>query len=536
VSRVRKPRRRRKRTATAQSADHAGNEAVAMAAAIAPRRIAGLDPTAPGFAPAFAAVLVLLVGLPLAAALNIWIDEAFTLHTTGFGVPYAWHESVVFELQPPLYFIIVAAWRLIDESSVLFARFPSIVFAAAGAAVTVVSARRLAPNLPPIALACVTALNPIVIWAAVEMRAYALIFLIGAVLILTFVEGFLAADRSRRAQMWYVIAGVAGLYTQYYVGFVLLAQAISLVAVRRGAVRPFLAAGVAIAVCFAPFLPIVAQHVRESTGGDVRRVSVIRALHEMVNVSFSYALPHDIGWHGYPKLLGFGLAAALAAALLWFGRPALESRTRWLVLFWMTACLTFSAFFAVSGEAIDTRRHAIVLAPAVILAGYALVSALSQRRLQLSRVVLGVYAIFTVGSLWWLYGPPLSKTGDWLRVAQQISASGPNLPVAVFPSNTVYALGWYLPAARYLPIPGPMPFDAKYLAAMTLHDQAQVAAALSSVPHGAEFWLVSDGSCDGGATTYDFHCDDLEGYLSAHDGLLEHLQFHGADVKRFRVR
>ena len=478
--------------------------------------------------------MLVVVAVPLAAALNIWIDEAYSLHTTGSGVPYAWHESVVFELQPPLYFILLALWRLADESSVVLARAPSIGFAAAGVATIVVAARRLAPKVPPVAVACVTALNPIVVWAAVETRAYALILFLGAFLVVTFVDGFLATERSRRAQAWYVAAGIAGMYTQYYVGFVLLAQAITLVVVRRAALRPFIVCGAVIALAFAPFLPIVALHVRASSGGDVQRVAFTHALHEMANVSFAYLLPHDVGWRGPLKLAGFGLAAILAVSLLWFGRPRIDPRGRWLILYWLAGCLTFSVFFAVAGEAFDLRRHAIVLAPPVMLAGYAIVSALTRRRQLLGWVAFGVYAVFSAGSFWWLYSPPVSKTGDWRRVAATIAGAGPALPVAVFPSNTEYALDWYLPSARFVPIPGPMPFDADYLRAMTLHDQAQVAAALAPVRTDPEIWLVSDGSCDGGPKTYDFHCDDLEDYFARHYLLEGHLRFHGADVKRFR--
>jgi hypothetical protein len=59
-----------------------------------------------------ALVLVnLSVTVPLAASLNIWEDEAFSLNTSGAGVGYAIRQALHFELQPPLYFVLLTLWR-----------------------------------------------------------------------------------------------------------------------------------------------------------------------------------------------------------------------------------------------------------------------------------------------------------------------------------------------------------------------------------------------------------------------------------------
>ena len=168
--------------------------------------------------------MVVLVSLPLALFLNVWLDESFTIHTTGSGPLYAYLQSVNFEIQPPLYFVLESIWRLLNESSIFYARLPSIIFAALAVGVIVVTASKLAPRIHPIVVAAVTALNPIVIWAAVEMRVYALVFLVGSVLMWTFFEGFCnkeaTAKQLRSARIMYAVFALIGLYTQYYVGFV----------------------------------------------------------------------------------------------------------------------------------------------------------------------------------------------------------------------------------------------------------------------------------------------------------------------------
>ena len=56
------------------------------------------------------------------------------------------------------------------------------------------------------------------------MRVYALVMLIGAVLIWTFVESFFVDRPKRAALVSYAVVALLGLYTQYYVGFLLVSQ------------------------------------------------------------------------------------------------------------------------------------------------------------------------------------------------------------------------------------------------------------------------------------------------------------------------
>src|SRR5581483_2149502 len=41
---------------------------------------------------------------------SIWVDEAYTLLTAGNSVAGTWHQAVHFELQPPLYFLVIHLW------------------------------------------------------------------------------------------------------------------------------------------------------------------------------------------------------------------------------------------------------------------------------------------------------------------------------------------------------------------------------------------------------------------------------------------
>ena len=67
------------------------------------------------FAPKCVMALLILfhicIAIFLAKNLNVWIDEVYSLYTTGEGVRYAIKQSISFELQPPLYFVLLSLWR-----------------------------------------------------------------------------------------------------------------------------------------------------------------------------------------------------------------------------------------------------------------------------------------------------------------------------------------------------------------------------------------------------------------------------------------
>jgi hypothetical protein len=480
--------------------------------------------------------IVVVAGVLLAGTLNIWIDEAFTLHTTGAGPQFAWAQSIAFEAQPPLYFVLEALWRTFDETSIGFASLPSIVFAGAAVAFIVCAAARIMPRTPPLAIALVTALNPIVIWAAVEMRVYALVLLAGAALTWAFIEGFIVERPSRHARLWYAIFAVAGLYTQYYVGFVLAAQCITLLAMRRGMLRAFAGPIAFAAIAFAPFAGIAVLHVGAS-GAMVEHVSLAQAVHQITNTVFVYVLPHEITWSGAAKVAGFGVATLLVAALAIAGRPAVGPGTACvLIVAWLVSLAVFALAFAVCGAPLDIVRHLIVIAPMSLLVSYVLIASMTRRRGLAAGLAALVFAGFTVTQLCTAYHPPIAKRGEWQRVALTLEENDPSVPVAVFPAEFALPLNVYSPRAT-IPVPRPMPFTLDYVAATTLNSEMDVAHVLDPVRLRADrLWLVTQDACRNPKPhAFDYHCAFLEAYVDRHYRLTRDIEFRGA-VARLYVK
>jgi ribosomal protein S24E len=69
-------------------------------------------------------------------------------------------------------------------------------------------------------------LNPFTVWAALEIRLYALLILLTLSSVYFFFQGFYL--RKNQYKIWFVIIGILGVYTQYYFVFLLVALSILL--------------------------------------------------------------------------------------------------------------------------------------------------------------------------------------------------------------------------------------------------------------------------------------------------------------------
>jgi hypothetical protein len=463
------------------------------------------------------------------------LDEAFTLHTTGAGPLFAWRQAIAFEGQPPFYFVVESVWRTLNETSIAFARFPSTVFASAAVAIIVLAAHRIAPRTPSLAVALVTALNPIVIWAAVEMRLYALVLLIGAILTWAFFAGFLAPERGPRARVFYTLFAIVGLYTQYYVGFLLLAHLIALLALRRRSVLGLSIALAIVAVAFAPFVPAAMVHVA-GRSDFVAQVTLMHAAHALANAAFVSVLPHDPNWTGAVKFAGFAGAGLLVGAFFVVGRPRMPAGPqRGVVLAWLVCLALLGAMFSAFGLPLEALHHTIVVVPSTLLVALLFTASLKRKRRIAGCAAAAAFALFALTQLLFQYHSPLAKQGDWQRVAGTLSAEGGSAPIAVFPAELAVPLSWYLRRAM-IPLPAPIPFTTAYVRASTLNASADVSRVLDPIrARSRNLWLVTTGECTAVAPQiYDYHCRYLDAYLNRRYQLARTVAFRGTLVRLYR--
>lgn len=486
---------------------------------------------------ALAAVILLHLALviPLAATLNLWIDEAYTLRSTDGGLVHAVRRALGFELQPPLYFVLLTLWRTLDDSA-FFARLFSILCTAATVVLAGSLARRYLRGVPPALVAAAVAFNPLTVYAAVEARFYAPALLLSALLLLFFHDGYVAAVPSPAARRWHTALAIVALYTHYFLGFLLAGGGVALLLLRRGgAFRKYLVGMAATAVLFAPLAVITVRQVAsvEATGARPQTIAAgstlvwYEAWRQLLPVRGDSPLANARAWASR-----LALPLALLAALARRRRPTVA------LLVPITLAAVVAIFFA--GIAVrlgpDAIRpeHTTVLYLPVLLAGLALLQYAGGVR----AAALGGVAslLFAAPYLVESYAP-LANLGDWIRVSHYVERhETASQPILVFKAEFALSFGYhYSGRNRLVPLPAP-PGEERYdPTTQVLWDEDEILQALSG-QLGADrrFWLVTSQTQP--FRGIDFHPEILEGFVARRCTVLRDRSFVGSRVRLLELR
>ncbi len=444
----------------------------------------------------------LAVTVPLAFALPIWTDEAYTLRTSSLGVVEALRAAVEFERQGPLYFGVLTLWRLLAAGPVA-ARLLSVAFGAATLVICARISRRVAPDLSEAVLPAIICLHPLFLLAALEIRVYALAVLLSAVLAWLHLRIFLEEGKGIRDEVLFGVTAALAVYTQYYLGFLLVALfAGLLVAGRPGAAARYLRAMLVAAVLLAPLVPVLSGQLRSSDGSvaapflvrtfarfllerwDALMLPAMSPFLEAIPVP---ALRRPLYW--ILRLVPWVAALALLARALRRGEWRRSPVPPW----WTTVILFVGALggvgLAVSAHLVAADRYATVL---VVPAAMAVFSLLAPGGRRAAAVVVALLLASNGALAWDHYRVPV-KYGDARRVAAYLQAhEAAGQPIFVFTSNEAMVLEtYYRGVNRVVPLPGPVPLDRYDLRDLILPSEEEVERLVGAAASGADrVWLV----------------------------------------------
>lgn len=478
-----------------------------------------------------AAQLALL--LPLAYRLPIHIDEAYTLQTTGSSLSHAIGAALHFELQPPLYFAALDLWRHFN-GSIFFARLFSVACAAGATYLAPGLIRRYLPEIDPRIATCAVTFNPFVVWAALDIRLYALVLLLTALLLRTFYDGFLTNRPAGWARTAFAAAALCAVYTQYYTVFLLIALGAALLFTRR---LPALSWYLAVmGIVFAATIPLLL--VVPSQVAAFGSASHAPALHVLVKAlgaihNFVFAL------HGTTGRAVWICAYAIAAAALVLGIRARTVRpTRWSSLIWIVAGIAISVFvvvLAVSGEPVQ-QRYATMLFFPVILAVFSAAASLWATRanaaaLVLTGLVLASYAFSMVGEY-----RVMEKVGDWDLTAAYVQANEvKNQPILVFRGNFTLAFDQYYHGQNEVfAVPRPMNTDRYDLPSLQVRSEGQIESLIAGVrKRDTAVWLVTEGKCS--RSSFEHGCGNVERFISDKARVVSDRRFGSTRVRLLQL-
>ena len=483
--------------------------------------------------------LHLALALPLAYLLNIWMDEASSLYTTRNGLVYAFQNAAGNEEQAPLYFWILSLWRLID-GSIFFARLLSVLFSALS--IWVFSnyiSRFLGPRGTTIATAFF-AFHPLLIWASLEIRVYSLLILLSLLLVKFFSDGFLESDqrissRKTLSRVLFLITAIVALYTNYYLGFLLLALFVPLVALRRwGDAGVYLCLMALTALAFGPLALEIQSQFETKTSGFIEPRSIVDGVRMLWHHFLTFVLPTGV----FPDLdeslirsirvwtVRIALAGTLVIAIK--QRKDLTQQTFVLFIVLVTVGLCMIAAYYLMGSQYIAIRHATVLfIPVLLFLASLAADLLRKRSSRTNLVVISTIGCLVVASF--AYSlinqyPSLAKRGDWARVGSYIAQNeSPGQPIIVFTVFEALALpNHYQGVNRILPDERFFEFEVEAEVGSTDRLKRQIDFVISKIPPEAEsIWLLLPGDCAGRPA-----CVPLENYVQANYTIEKEKEFY----------
>lgn len=362
----------------------------------------------------------------MAWTLNIWADEASTLHTTGEGVFTAISRAGD-EKQAPLYFVLVSLWRMIDDS-IFFARLSSILVSLVSIAAFYRLVRKIWIRDVAFVATLLFAIHPYLIWASTEIRVYALVILLTLILLNLFESGFLRYQkRTVKYRHAFTAVALVSFCVNYYLGFFLVALFVSLIAIKHfKASADYLVRMVLVLVLLTPLFLLIRYQLGADIDGRSFEPDFLNGARQVWNHLLTFVLPTEMFPPEDQTAVSFvrvWIVRVIALLSIGFILVRRKMPHRVFILF-ATQIAVISVFFLMANHFVGSLyieiRHAAILFVPVMLF---LIAAILEFR-KASRWK-NAYFVFLVSLLlcFFIYGitaiyPEYAKRGDWARVAQ----------------------------------------------------------------------------------------------------------------------
>lgn len=371
----------------------------------------------------FLPFVTVTVGLALLSGrYSLWRDEAFTAKqaqmTFAQLVRALWgtHSS---DAAQPLYYLLLWPWQRLVGTGEVVMRLPSLAMTVAAAWALARAARRLLPSLPSSCFGLLLSL-PVIVWYAIEARAYALILLLVSLHLLESVRLLRGASRTpvRLAVTTllvtaaYTVAGCAAI-----AAFVLVVWAWRRSQHEEGAAPPPLRSassalqGAVLALCLL-LIGFSAVRGREAAGPEARSPAAtvaytgyelalgrsvgfsVRELRVSSATVLAREHPSTVALVGVVVLL---LAVVAAQAARGLARSGLQ-RYASLAVPWLLVGLAFAGY-SILADLPLLGRHLLFVVPSVVLLLTVGLGSSSPRSIATTTAVLWLVGLVALGGI-----------------------------------------------------------------------------------------------------------------------------------------
>lgn len=489
----------------------------------------------------------LAVALPLARTLNIWADEASSLYTTQNGLFSAWINVIADEKQAPLYFLVLSLWRELD-STFFFARSLSMIFSVAAIIVFWRIALRFWSR--PVALLATAffGLHPFLIWASLEIRVYSMVVFLSVSLIAVFMRLFYDDENGRISPTiaaLYVLTAVVAVDSNYYLGFMLVANFAALVAHRKWKHAViYLGLMVLVGIAILPNLWTINTQISSATRDFVDPRTLGEGLRMIWNSVVTMLLPTEIFPPEEITSVSFARLWIVRAGIVLTG-VGLAIRFRnvssWTFAFGsmsaVVAAFLLASYFILGAIYVEIRHAAVIFPPLVLFAMKAAEDLFCGIRENttikwalLSSAAL-VIACFFAYSMLTLY-PEGAKRGDWMRVSRYIEETEkPGQPIVVFTAfDALNVPHHYTGRNKVFPDERFFNWGLRGDAASAESQLHEIEFIISEIPaDAAEIWLLTSDRCQNTNA-----CEPLEIFVAENYTVIDDKLFYKQRVRLLR--
>jgi 4-amino-4-deoxy-L-arabinose transferase-like glycosyltransferase len=390
-------------------------------------------------------IAYLLLTLPLAYELNLGGDEGYTLESTSGNFATTFERAVGFEGQAPLYFLFLNIWRNLN-GSIFFARIFSLL-AILGAILLFINLLEVyLKNENIIWYALLFAFNPLTIWAALEIRLYALLVFLSTLVLFIFAKR-VDPNSKPYIRMAFITSSIIGIYTQYYF-FILPATLITIFILNNGIKKSktFLVDFVIILLFCFPIPILVTNQLIRFPKREIDLLGFLRGVKKLLQYEEQIFLP--IGKITSSTLGRYLIRGAFFSIII---SVIYDYRKNKIKIF--NSYNIFPFYIIISGLifAISTSvlirlellniRHLIYLLPAWILLLCIIISASNNKYKKYIFIIISfvVYCFALFNDY-----HSLAKNGDYKRVSDYIMKhEDKGQPIFIFPNTECIIFKYY---------------------------------------------------------------------------------------------
>lgn len=466
-------------------------------------------------------ILHLIITIPLAYNLNIWMDEASTLYTTQQGFTHTFQNVFHTEKQAPLYFLLLSLWRDIDDSF-FFARLFSIICSCFAIKFFFDLTKKLFNENQAILITTFFALHPFLIWISLEIRVYTMIVLLSVLLFKFFEEGYLNQSASKRSRVAFIITAIIGLYTNYYLGFLLVGGFLGLLVLRRWKLaQTYFLQMFIVGLAILPLVWAIQMQIEINTDGHKEVTNFVDGLKLLWGHLLTFVFPTELMPTDEKTIISFIriwlVRLGILAVILLVIKNKFRDLDEKVLLFGIFSAVIFGfmmfAFSLLGGDYLALRHATVLFVPITLLIASMFANLFS------SKVWIVMAIIFTFLFAYSIYNlyPSFAKRGDWINIAKFIEANEKsNQPIIIDQAFDALSLPYHYKGVNQI-LPNERFFDWVLEDSITSENgyRKQIAFIISEIPPNAQYiWLITRDTCHIPETAPS--CRPLENFVQAH--------------------